>query len=1333
MKKTTLTMLLCLLLCAVMLVAPMSVAVHATGSGTDIDPYIIGSLPYSTSVEITDENIGTSYYYQLTAPQNGRVTITITGDCAFTLVLQNDTQVIGNLGTTTLDAMEDDVISIEVATYAVGVANMTVTIEDFPLGSRQNPIQITIADMEKGIEIDMPASGQRWYSFVATETGVLDFKASKISWGFALCCNGAKEDPDRIDILGYYSPSGQLVVNAGETYLLCADVYNSEERILNFTAKYVPPFTIDTAAQQQMFDGLYQYATEDNGRLFGVEFNYDRKTVSVLDVKNNTFLGTYNFNYNLKNGALELVSELGEAAPFQLQIVEDATADLGAYLRLVYNGNYKLTALTADEIANLKPSEQAIKMLTGTYQDILDGEIYGTYVFDYASMTVMVSTPWDPTPVQYKIISYGVFNGELVMQSASGDEIVMNAIGGEILYWGTALVPLHVHDYRETVKYPTCEEGGYTTYTCTCGDTYTGNETPATGHNWQTPTCTAPSTCEYCHLTDGEALGHDLQAATCDKPISCSRCEYTEGEALGHDLQAATCDKPISCSRCEYTEGEALGHTWAEATCTAPKTCSVCGATEGEARGHEFNDATCTEAKTCKVCQATEGAANGHTWVDATCTTAKICSVCDLVEGSALGHDMQAATCTAPSTCSRCGRTEGQPIEHNWNDGVVTKEPTEEADGEKLLTCQSCGATKTQLIPAKGHEHKYTQQVIAPTCTENGYTLNTCGCGDSYQNNQVDALGHDWAAADCTTAKTCKRCGDTSGQVAGHTWVAATCTTRKTCSVCGKTEGGLVNHDWKAATCTTPKTCKDCGATEGELAAHTWTAATCTAPKTCSVCKATEGAALGHTWNAATCTEPETCKICGATEGDTLPHTYQAVQGGGMITYTCTVCGHSYQENANAIAITVPGAMTGTFNGTQEYTWTADKAGYLVIDESAATRVRAQITDILINGETAKKEVLGYSVSVGDVVSITVKTNSEVEINIPVSLVEYNGEAPMSFDAQFSGSKGFNELWTAPSAGQYTFIISNVKLDNNGLMDNVTFRIIDNGGGEEGNMYNHYDEAFGIDADGNHYITLEVEEGEILRLLVLSDDFKTSGTLTITVQQGAPSVHEHTFVETERKEPTCTKNGYVRSKCTVCGEEDLKKLPYPGHTEEVIPGKAPTCTETGLSDGSKCSVCGETVQAQTELPVVAHTEEVIPGKAPTCTESGLTDGSKCTVCGETVQAQTELPATGHIYGEWVTTKEPTATEDGVKTRTCACGAEETETIPALGEQPTEPQPTDPQPTDPVVPTEPEVVPTTQPNVGNDQDGGNSTIIIVIIAIVVVVGGVVAIVVMKKKK
>ncbi len=49
-----------------------------------------------------------------------------------------------------------------------------------------------------------------------------------------------------------------------------------------------------------------------------------------------------------------------------------------------------------------------------------------------------------------------------------------------------------------------------------------------------------------------------------------------------------------------------------------------------------------------------------------------------------------------------------------------------------------------------------------------------------------------------------------------------------------------------------------------------------------------------------------------------------------------------------------------------------------------------------------------------------------------------------------------------------------------------------------------------------------------------------------------------------------------------------------------------------------------------EFPHV-HTEETIPGKDATCTEPGLTEGVKCPVCGEILVPQEEIPAAGHNF------------------------------------------------------------------------------------------------------
>ena len=150
-----------------------------------------------------------------------------------------------------------------------------------------------------------------------------------------------------------------------------------------------------------------------------------------------------------------------------------------------------------------------------------------------------------------------------------------------------------------------------------------------------------------------------------------------------------------------------------------------------------------------------------------------------------------APTCTAKGytthTCA-CGDsyvdTYTDALGHAWDEGKVTKEPTETETCVKTFTCTRCGETKTETIPVLPHTHSYKAVVTAPTCTAKGYTTHICSCGDSYVDTYTDPLGHDLkddaaVAATCTTAGTtagkhCTRCDYKEGMetiaALGHAW-----------------------------------------------------------------------------------------------------------------------------------------------------------------------------------------------------------------------------------------------------------------------------------------------------------------------------------------------------------------------------------------------------------------------------------------------------------------------------------------------------------------------------------------------------------------------------------
>lgn len=123
----------------------------------------------------------------------------------------------------------------------------------------------------------------------------------------------------------------------------------------------------------------------------------------------------------------------------------------------------------------------------------------------------------------------------------------------------------------------------------------------------------------------------------------------------------------------------------------------------------------------------------------------------------------------------------------------------------------------------------------------------------------------------------------------------------------------------------------------------------------------------------------------------------------------------------------------------------------------------------------------------------------------------------------------------------------------------------------------------------------------------------------------------HTEAVDKAVEPTCTETGLTEGKhCSVCGEVLVEQevVKANGHTEVVDKAVEPTCTGTGLTEGKHCSVCSAVLVEQEVVPAKGHAEVVDKAVAPTCTKTGLTEGKHCSVCNAVLVEQEVVKALG---------------------------------------------------------------------------------------------------------
>ena len=120
------------------------------------------------------------------------------------------------------------------------------------------------------------------------------------------------------------------------------------------------------------------------------------------------------------------------------------------------------------------------------------------------------------------------------------------------------------------------------------------------------------------------------------------------------------------------------------------------------------------------------------------------------------------------------------------------------------------------------------------------------------------------------------------------------------------------------------------------------------------------------------------------------------------------------------------------------------------------------------------------------------------------------------------------------------------------------------------------------------------------------------------------------------------------------------------HTE-IRNQREATCTQTGYTGDTYCTDCDKLLSTGKELAALGHDYKATVTKQPTTTEEGIRTYT-CTRCNSSyTESIAKLPEEKHTHNYTGSiTKEATCTEAGVRTYTCSCGDSYTENIPATG-------------------------------------------------------------------
>ncbi|MBR2414731.1 MAG: hypothetical protein IKB13_09540 [Clostridia bacterium] len=657
------------------------------------------------------------------------------------------------------------------------------------------------------------------------------------------------------------------------------------------------------------------------------------------------------------------------------------------------------------------------------------------------------------------------------------------------------------------------------------------------------------------------------------------------------------------------------------------RTCKVCGFVDLEkvapANPHTpvadgkyiFNEADATHTYTCAACNEviTEDCAlvfvssQEKSECEIEIINTYKCAVCEgtVEKIEAPAHKVEKWTLVPGSVqhsgvCTGCGKT----VYENCAFAVVSETGDCENGGLRTSVCK-CGRTSDEIIPA-GHNieawlHIEGTSIHVGKCTTCMRSLNNECVVETYSENPITAENpvrtHTGACKVCLASYT-KEC--TPGTYAG---VAGTASHQTNCVDCGRNYTGMCSPDAN-------------GYTSNNNGSHTATCAVCASAFT-AACTPTEYTHVENTKTHSTvCTEcdgtyTEACEVKLWTPSQQVNAETGVIENEDLHKGNCAKCNAEYEEDCTVESYTIDVAnktCTGTCTACGDTLTHESNLGVWLYDSEKNTHtVECAVCDATAShavavDENGWKHIAdqngNYHETACTVCSTEVLAACEFEADATnvhkhtckVCKYFYEDEC-----VNFAKDKENSTAATCTEDGHTYYICKDCGVRNESKT--ITHKAIGH----------------------NFVVDAETE-------ITSTEDSHTVTYICKNCNATETKTEKHKFDKTE-----AGKNGKHTVKCTVCEKTKTENC-----TAEKIPAVAADCTNTGLTEGSKCKVCGAILKEQTKTSALGHDYKFVSTTA-TCSKAGK-DIFKC-VCGE----KKELNAAANGKHTWQESKRVAAT------------------------------------------------------------------------------------------